>query len=215
MHSRSTQIDDTAAPLGTGGNAFGRFWLASAVSNLGDGVRLAALPLLALDLTDDARLIAGVTALSFLPWITVGPFAGVVVDRYDRRRLMLASQAVRCSAVLVLASSVQAGVASIWMLYTAAVIVGAGETVVDSAAQAAVLHLVPDERLERANGQITVAEHLFNHVIGIAVGAVLYSWATSLPFYVDAATFTAVLAAAAVLAQHAASYSTSGPPTST
>jgi hypothetical protein len=71
-----------------------------------------------------------------------------------------------------------------------AIAVSAGETIVDSASQAAIPQLVGDHQLERANGRLTVAENLFNDVVGVALGAVLFSWASSVPFYVDAATFT-------------------------
>lgn len=80
------------------GQDFHRFLGAAAASNLGDGIRLGALPLLSLSLTDDARLIALVSAATLLPWL-LGPLGGALVDRHDRRRLMLAGQVVR--AVLV------------------------------------------------------------------------------------------------------------------
>src|SRR3954462_12130207 len=106
---------------------FHRFWLAAAISNLGDGIRLAALPLLALELTTDARLIAGVTAASFLPWIVVGPLAGGIVDRRNRRTLMLVGQIARGLAVLLLAIGVTAGWANIVMLYVVALVISTGE----------------------------------------------------------------------------------------
>ena len=92
-----------------GSTDFRRFWLAAAISNLGDGIRLAAMPLLAIELTSDARLIAGVTAASFVPWILVGPIAGAVVDRRDRRRLMLLGQIARGVTVVLLAAALTAG----------------------------------------------------------------------------------------------------------
>jgi MFS family permease len=176
---------------------FARFWLASAVSNLGDGIRLAALPLLAVSLTDDARLVAGTTAFSFLPWVLVGPLAGAVVDRHDRRALMLVGQLARAIAVAGLAAAVATDRATIALLYVTALVVSIGETLVDSASQAAIPQLVDDGRLEVANGRMNVAENLFNDVIGVALGAVLFSRAASAPFAVDALTF---LGGAALLA---------------
>ncbi len=129
--------------------------------------------------------------MSFLPWVLVGPFSGVLVDRRDRRTLMLVGQLVRSISVATLAVSVSGGWASVGLLYVVAIAVAAGETVVDSASQAAVPHLVDDEFLDRANGQMTVAENLFNHVIGIGLGAMLYSLDPSVPFYVNATTFVA------------------------
>jgi MFS family permease len=185
MHGRDPQVADQ--PEAT--TEFRRFWLAAAVSNLGDGIRLAALPLLALEFTDDARLIAGVTAASFLPWILIGPLAGAVVDRQNRRTLMLVGQVGRGLAVLLLAVGVSAGWANIALLYLVALVISTGETIVDSASQAAIPQLVDTHQLERANGQLNVAENLFNDVLGVALGAVLFSSASSLPFYVDAMTF--------------------------
>jgi MFS family permease len=168
---------------------FTRFWLASAVSNLGDGIRLAALPLLAVTLTDDARLIAGTTAFSYLPWVLFGPLAGAIVDRHDRRQLMLLGQLGRGLAIAVLAAAVATDRASIALLYLTALVVSIGETLVDSASQAAIPQLVDDGRLEVANGRMNVAENLFNDVLGVAVGAVLFAGAASAPFAVDALTF--------------------------
>jgi len=184
---RASRAESTPIPP----SDFRRFWIAAAVSNLGDGIRLAALPLLALDLTSDTRLIAGVTAISFVPWIVVGPFAGVLVDRRDRRTLIVTAQLGRGVAVAVLAVAVAIGWANIALLYVIALALGAGETVVDSASQAAIPHLVDDNHLERANARMTVAENLFNNVVGVALGAVVFAWLTSVPFYVDAATFLA------------------------
>ncbi len=191
LHRKKDRVDGepSTPPTDRTNHEFRRFWAASAISNLGDGIRLAALPLLALDVTTDARLIAGVTAMSFLPWIVVGPIAGAMVDRWDRRRLMLLGQLARSVAVLLLAGSVSAGWVTIGLLYVVALIVGVGETIVDSASQAAIPRLVEDRDLERANGRLTVAEQLFNHVVGVALGSLLFSIAPGVPFYVDAATF--------------------------
>lgn len=178
-------------------NEFKMFWSAAAISNLGDGVRLAAMPLLAVELTDDARLVAGVTAATFLPWVLVGPIAGAVVDRRDRRTLMVVGQALRGLAAAGLAIAVATGHATIAGLYLAALAISCGETFVDSAAQAAVPRLVPTRQLERANSQITIAENLFNDVIGVALGAAVFTRAAGLPFALDAATF---LVAAALVA---------------
>ncbi len=168
---------------------FRRFLLAAGISNLGDGIRVGALPLIALQLTDDPRLISLVTAATFLPWVLVGPLAGVLVDRGDRRRLILLAQVGRGAAVLGLAGAVAAGGARTWMVLAAALAVGIGETVVDAAAQAAVPRLVPDDQLERANGLLITAVTLLDEVVGVALGAALFARAASLPLWADSVTF--------------------------
>ena len=70
---------------------FRLLWGATALSNLGDGLRLVALPLLATSLTDDPRLIAGVTVAERLPWLFFILPGGAWADRYDRRVLRIRS----------------------------------------------------------------------------------------------------------------------------
>ena len=74
--------------------AYWRQWWASLISNLGDGINFVAMPLLALSLTDDERLLALTTVATFVPWLVISLPVGVVVDRVDRRLLMVA--ACRC-----------------------------------------------------------------------------------------------------------------------
>lgn len=64
--------------------AYWRLWWAAAADNLGDGAFAAAVPLLALTITRDPRLISVVSAASFLPWLLLSLPAGAVVDRQDR-----------------------------------------------------------------------------------------------------------------------------------
>ncbi len=65
--------------------SYWKLFSASTISNLGDGIVVAAGPLLALSLTDDARLIAAVTFATMLPWLILSLPAGVYLDRHDRR----------------------------------------------------------------------------------------------------------------------------------
>lgn len=175
-----------APPLGSD---FRRFWFAAASSNLGDGIRLGALPLLALSLTSDARLIALVSASTMVPWLLFGPIGGAIVDRVDRRRLMITGQLGRAILVGGLAILIAADAASIWMLVVVAFGLGVGEVFVDSSSQAAVPQLVEADQLDRANGQLITAITLFDEVVGVALGAALFGLATGLPFIVDAVTF--------------------------
>ncbi|MEL6892470.1 MAG: MFS transporter [Actinomycetota bacterium] len=178
------------------GRDFDRFWLAAASSNLGDGIRLGALPLLAISLTDDARLIAMITAANLVPWLLLGPLGGAVVDRVDRKRLILIAQLGRAVVVGVLALLVALDAATIWLAIVCAFVLGAGEILADTTAQAAVPQLVDADQLDQANGRIGVALLLLDQVVGVALGAVLFAAAAGLPFAIDALTF---LIAAALL----------------
>lgn len=196
MPSPATTTTDDAGPSPLGSD-YRRFWAASAASNLGDGIRLGAIPLLALRLTDDPRLIAAAAAVNMLPWFLFGALGGALVDRGDRRRLMLVGQVARALLVGALAVTIATETATIWWLLVVGFGLGIGEVVVDSSSQAAIPHLVAPDQLDRANARLLAAITVLDQVVGVTLGAVLFSVATSLPFVVDAVTF---LAGAALLA---------------
>src|SRR6266508_995924 len=84
---------DRARPnLGPG---YHKLWSAAAISTLGDGVFLAALPLLAATLSRDPLRVSLVTFAGWLPWLLFGLVSGALVDRWDRRRMMWSVDAVR------------------------------------------------------------------------------------------------------------------------
>ncbi|KJY23712.1 MFS transporter, partial [Streptomyces katrae] len=80
---------------------FGRLWTAQTVSSLGDGVTHAALPLIALTLTRDPLALAVVTAAGTLPWLLFGVLGGALVDRWDRRRTMWVTDALRAALLAI------------------------------------------------------------------------------------------------------------------
>lgn len=171
------------------GGDYAALLVGSALSNLGDGVRFAAMPLLAVSLTDEPVLVAGVTGISFLPALVVGPVAGVVIDREGRRRLLVAGQAVRGVVAVLFVAALLLDVAGIIGLYLLAFLLGAGEVLVDAAAQAAVPQLVPTGLLERANARLVRAQLVLDDMVGAALGGLLFAASAVLPFVVDAATF--------------------------
>ncbi len=168
-----------------------RFWTAAALSNLGDGMRLAALPLAAVSVTTEPIAVTTVAALAFLPWVLAGPVAGVVVDRVDRRKLMILGQIARGVVVFGLALVIAGGQLSLPGLYAAAFLLGLGEVFVDTASQAAIPMLAPagPGGLEAANGRLIAAETVLNEVVGAPVGAFLFAVGAAIPFFGDAASF--------------------------
>lgn len=179
----------TASERARLGAGFRTLWSASAISNLGDGVRLTALPLLAASLTRDPGQVAAVTAATWLPWLVFSLIGGAVVDRADRARLMRDAQALRFVVVVGLALAVVGGWASMPVLYLAAFLIGAGEVLVDTAAQALVPRLVARDDLERANGQVMAAQTTANDFIGPPVGGFMFALGPAIPFWADAASF--------------------------
>lgn len=179
------------------GQAYGRLWTATALSNLGDGIRAAAFPLLAASLTGRPIVVAGVAVAAQLPWLLVGLLAGAVVDRVDRRRLLAAVDVGRAAVLAVLVAAVATNQANVWLLYGVAFAAGLGETLRDTAASTLVPALVPDRQLERANGRLLTAEVTGNELVGPALGGWLFAVAALLPFAVNGGTL--VVAALLVL----------------
>src|ERR1700733_9004931 len=117
------------------GQAYRRVLWANAVSSVGDGVYVSALPLLTVTLTRDPRLIALVSAAAFVPWLVLSLPAGVIVDRHDRGMLMRRSQVAQGLAVAVSAVLVLVHEADIALLVLLAFLLGSAEVVFSNAAQ--------------------------------------------------------------------------------
>jgi MFS family permease len=167
------------------GPAYRRLWTSTALTNIGDGIRQAAFPLLVASLTNRPELIAGVVVAAQLPWLLLGLAAGAVVDRVDRRRLLAAVDTGRAALLGTLVLAVATGHASVWLLYVVAFVGGMGETLRDTAAATMVPALLPVERWERANGLLVTAEVTGNELVGPALGGWLFVVAAVLPFAVN------------------------------
>jgi MFS family permease len=168
---------------------FGRLWTANAVSNLGDGLRVTALPLLAASLTRDPGAIAAVTAVVWLPWLVFGLIGGTIVDRLPRVPLLVGVQLGRMLIVAALAALVWVDQASMWAVYVVAFGVGIGEVLADTTMQTLIPALVPDRDLERANGQLYAAQAVANDFAGPPIGGVLFATLAPAPFLANAAAW--------------------------
>ncbi|GIJ23866.1 MFS transporter [Micromonospora lutea] len=169
------------------GRQFWTFWSAAALANVGDGIRVAAFPLLAAALTDDPLAVGAVAAAQFLPWLVSGLLAGTLADRRGARTLLAAADTGRVVVLATLAATVALGWATIAVVVAAAFLLGAGETIRDTAAQTAVPRLVPDAQLEKANGRLVAGEIVGNEFVGPPVGALLFVLGAAIPFAVNGA----------------------------
>jgi MFS family permease len=172
---------------------------AALVSNVGDGAFAAAVPLLAVTLTGDPRLVSLVGAATTLPWLLLSLPAGALVDRHDRAALMWRAQAVQAVVAGALALAVALGAVSIPLLAGAAFALATCEVVVGTAAQAILPGLVPAADLHRANGQQFATTSTARTFVGPPVGSLLFAAAAALPFGVDAASFALSAALLALL----------------
>jgi MFS family permease len=166
-----------------------RLWWANAISSTGDGAFVAALPLLAVTITRDPRLVSVVTAATYLPWLLLSLPAGAVVDRYDRATLMWRAQAVQAAVVTIIAVLVVTHQASIEVLAAGGLLLGSAEVIFSNAAQSILPALVPPELLPKANGSQQVSLTVGESFLGPPAGSLLFAAAAVLPFGLDAASF--------------------------
>lgn len=165
---------------------------ASAVSGVGDGALTSALPLLAAALTREPIAVAAVGFASTLPWLVVGLVSGALVDRWDRRRVMIGTDAVRCVIVLILAATIAVGAASIPLLMVISFALGVAETLFDNAEHSIIPSIVGVEgrALEKANSFLQASDLVGVRFLGPALGGWLFALAHPSPFLVDATSFS-------------------------
>jgi MFS family permease len=168
-----------------------RVWWANAISSTGDGAFVAALPLLAVTITRDPRLVSVVTAATFLPWMVLSLPAGAIVDRYDRATLMWSAQLVQAAVVALLAVAVVFRQANIEVLALGGLLLGCAEVIFSNAAQAVLPAIVPPELLAKANGSQAISLTIGESFLGPPVGSLLFAAAAALPFGLDAVSFAA------------------------
>ncbi len=163
-----------------------RYWLSDFLASFGSGLRLAAFPLLAAGITSSPTAIAAVVAVQGLPWLLIGPWVGVYVDRHDLRRAMVVVQVVQVVVIGALAAAVITHVYDLPILYGAALITGVASTVRTTATQSAILRLVARDDLDRTNGRLVAGELIGSELIGPASAGWLFGVAAALPFAVNA-----------------------------
>lgn len=183
--------------MGSPRGGFGRLWVAVVASNLGDGLVVAAFPLLAASITRNPLAVSGLVIAAGLPWLLFGPLSGAVVDRHDRRWLMWMFDLGRATVAASFAVFLAFGGESLVMLYVVVFLIGTGETIVDTSAQALLPTLVDRSELDRANGWLFGTQTLAHRFIGPPLGGLLFAIAAILPVAADAVSF---MIAAAVIA---------------
>ncbi|HEU4421354.1 MAG TPA: MFS transporter [Pilimelia sp.] len=171
------------ARLGTGY----RWLLASSwVTNLGDGVAVAAGPLLVASLTDDAFLVSLAALLRWAPPLVFGLYAGVLSDRLDRRRIIIAADAVRAVVLVVLTATIVTGHVSATVALLALGLLATAEVFADNTATTLAPMLVHRDDLALANSRLQAGFITLNQLAGPPIGAALFAAGRAWPFVAEA-----------------------------
>lgn len=177
------------------GSRFHRLLLSSGLANLADGIGVLAWPWLASLITRDPLAIALVGVAQKLPWFLFALPSGVITDRFDRRRLVIAMDVLRfvtlitLSAVMLLPGMLPDIPVEdfprdliYWLLLLSALIVGFAEVLRDNSAVTLLPSIVPHARLETANGRMGSLETVMNMMIGPPLAGLVIALALPLAF---------------------------------
>ncbi|MEE3128604.1 MAG: MFS transporter [Actinomycetota bacterium] len=171
-------------------------WLLSSVwvGNLGDGLAIAAGPLLVAQQTDSPFLISLAATLQWLPKLLFALPAGVVTDRLDRRLLVIGVDVVRVAVLGLLVASLVTGTVSIGVVLMALFLLGTAETFADNASGTLLPMLVHRDDLAVGNARIQTGFITVNQLAGPPLGAALFAAGTTLPFVAQGVLLLAAVA---------------------
>jgi hypothetical protein len=186
----STAPGDASPRAGGGlGRDFWVYFAGQALSELGGSFTLFALPLLVYKLTHSATNLALTTVADFAPYLLFGLILGAIVDRADRRRLMLRTDVARGLVIAVLPVIYLAGGLHVWVVYAVGFVQATLGIIFDAGEFAAIPSLVGREDLVAANGRI-MATGYAGQVLGpLVAGVAVLTLPVPELFFVDAASF--------------------------
>ncbi|MDT4960066.1 MAG: hypothetical protein QOD31_3865, partial [Pseudonocardiales bacterium] len=178
-------ILDVVAPKRLGSGF--RWLLASSwLSNVGDGISIAAGPLLVASLTGNAFLIACAALLQWLPPLVFGLWAGALSDRVNRKLIVVTADLLRAAVLVVLSLTIVTGTVSIALVLGTLFVLGTAEVFADNTSSTLLPMLVHRDDLAIANSRFLVGFITVNQLVGPPIGAALFAAGTASPFVAQA-----------------------------
>ncbi|MHB8959790.1 MAG: MFS transporter [Candidatus Limnocylindrales bacterium] len=171
------------------GRSFRLLLASSLITNAGDGVALAAGPLLIASQTRDPLLVSMALLSQSLPSLLFGVLAGTVADRVDRRRVISVVNLARSLVLAVLAATIATNVVNIAVVLGSLFVLGTAEVFANVSASSLLPRLVPRADLGIANARLQGAFLVVNQLAGPPIGAFLFAVGMALPFATDAACY--------------------------
>lgn len=169
------------------GSRFAALFTASSLSNLADGILSIGLGLVVITLTTSPALVSLATAAFTLPWLLLSIVAGVVIDRSDRRKVIIVATTLRIGCLGLGAIALAAGFMNYPLLLVICFIFGCAEVFADNAYSVLVPALVPAPRLAAANSRILSAQQVANNFLGAPLAGFLFALGAAWVFGVPTA----------------------------
>lgn len=164
------------------GRDFRWLFAASWTTNIGDGIAVAAGPLLMAAQTRDPGLVAMALLVQRLPYLVVGPYAGVLADRVDRRKLTIVVNVLRAVVVATLTVFIATGRVDVVVVLVALLLLGTAEVFADITTSALLPMVVTKTELGVANARLVSGFVTANQLVGPPIGAFLFAVGMALPF---------------------------------
>ena len=169
-------------------------FISQGVSIIGSSMQDIAQAWLVIKLTDDFTALGFVIAFQYLPMLLFGAWGGVFADRFDRRRLLLATDALGGLLALILAILVVTDSVHLWQIYLLALLLGFANLVNQPAGQSILGQLVGEDLLTKAVG-LTMSSFSVARVIGpVIAGVLLATVGFGVCFFLNALTYVVSLA---------------------
>jgi MFS family permease len=188
VRSLLAPIAETIAPARLG-RSFRWLLSAAIVNNTGDGIALAAGPLLVASETRDPLLVSMALMCEYLPVLLFGVLGGAAADRFDRRRMVIVVNLIRSLVLIALVATIVSDSVNIAVVLGALFLLGTAETFADSASSTLLPGLVARDDLPIANSRMQGAFVLTNQLLTPPIGAFLFAAGMALPFATNAACF--------------------------
>ena len=165
------------------------------VSVTGTWMQIVGQAWLVLELTGSGAMLGLVTALQWVPTLVLGPLAGVLADRSDKRRIMLCTQAAAMAQALLLGVVVATGAVQLWMVMVLALTLGLVAAVEGPARQTFIFEMVGGERVTNAVSLNTLTANL-GRLVGPAIaGLLIAGWGVATCFFVNVVSYLFTLGA--------------------
>jgi DHA3 family macrolide efflux protein-like MFS transporter len=165
--------------------AFTKLWTAQLVSTIGDSFTLLAAGIYVYRITGSAMQVGLMLMATSVPTLLIGLFAGVLVDRFDRKRIMVIADFLRAALVLLIPILLPHSI--VW-LYVLVALISAISTFFSPAFDSVLPETATDEELTAANSMIAISS-FGSTAVGFAASGLIASISIELAFYIDALTF--------------------------
>jgi MFS family permease len=169
--------------------SFTSFYIGQACSYVGDGLRYVAIPLLVFHLTGSALSVGITYALELGPFALFGLVGGSLADRIDRKRLMIACDAIRFVVLVTFALGYARGFLTLPLLYSGIVVMSIAAAIFMGGQATSIPYLVGKDRATKAVSSLLVAEQI-SYTVVPPIGGSLFALLGPLPALVaNAATY--------------------------